>query len=137
MTRKPQERGAAAVEFALVLLPLVLLVFGICEFGWIFNQQVSLSNAARESARYYAVHEHLVVSPADRAALKVAAEGYGESAAPSVDWSTGGVTVIDHCAESDPYVEATAEIDMPSLTGFFDAILGDDLTGKGKTTCGG
>ena len=72
------ERGAAAVEFALVVLPLSsLLVFGIIEFGWIFNQQVSLSNAARESARYYAVHEHEAATAA-AGSRQSTAETYGE-----------------------------------------------------------
>ncbi|WP_395244497.1 TadE/TadG family type IV pilus assembly protein [Agromyces sp. MMS24-K17] len=56
--RASSERGAAAVEFALVVLPLLVVIFGIADFSWVFNQQVSISNAAREAARYYAVHEH-------------------------------------------------------------------------------
>ncbi len=44
-------RGAAAVEFALVLIPLIILTFGLIEFGLLmYNQQV-LTNAAREGAR--------------------------------------------------------------------------------------
>jgi Flp pilus assembly protein TadG len=46
------QSGAAAVEFAFVLLPLLLLVFGIIEFGfYMFNRQI-LTNACREGARY-------------------------------------------------------------------------------------
>ena len=45
-------RGAAAVEFALVLIPLIILTFGLIEFGLLmYNQQV-LTNATREGARY-------------------------------------------------------------------------------------
>ncbi|HKU29947.1 MAG TPA: TadE/TadG family type IV pilus assembly protein, partial [Arthrobacter sp.] len=44
---KASERGAAAVEFALVAPILVLLVLGIMEFGRAYNAQVSLTNAAR------------------------------------------------------------------------------------------
>jgi Flp pilus assembly protein TadG len=43
------------VEFAL-LLPLVLLIlFGIIDFGWALNAQITLTQAAREGARVAAL----------------------------------------------------------------------------------
>ena len=45
------ERGAAAVEFAIVALLLFTLIFGIIEFGWIFNGYITLEAAAKEGAR--------------------------------------------------------------------------------------
>ena len=50
-----RERGAVAVEFALVLPLLLGLVLGIVEFGRIYNAQVLATNAAREAARSVAV----------------------------------------------------------------------------------
>ena len=50
MTRRDQE-GAAAVEFALLLPLLVLLLFGMIEFGFAFNSRIQATNAAREAAR--------------------------------------------------------------------------------------
>ena len=45
------QKGATAVEFAIVLSLLFTLIFGIIEFGlFIFNRQV-ITNAAREGAR--------------------------------------------------------------------------------------
>lgn len=45
------QRGAAAIEFAIVLPVLVLLLFGTIEFGLLlYNQQV-ITNAGREGAR--------------------------------------------------------------------------------------
>ncbi len=49
--RRDREKGASAVEFAIVLPMLILLVFGIMEAGWLFAQQVEVRNAAREGAR--------------------------------------------------------------------------------------
>lgn len=45
------ERGAAAVEFAIVLPLLVLVLFGIVEFSLMYNRQQALHAAAREGAR--------------------------------------------------------------------------------------
>jgi Flp pilus assembly protein TadG len=49
------DRGAVAVEFALILPILIVLVFGIIDFGRAFNAQVTLSQAAREGARVAAL----------------------------------------------------------------------------------
>lgn len=45
------EKGAAVIEFALVLPLLLLLVFGIIEFGIILFDKAVLTNASREGAR--------------------------------------------------------------------------------------
>ena len=51
MTKPTRERGASAVEFALILPLLVFFIFGIIEFGfYVYNQQV-ITNASREGAR--------------------------------------------------------------------------------------
>ena len=44
-------RGQSMVEFALVLGPLLLVLLGIIQFGFIFNSYVTMTNAAREGAR--------------------------------------------------------------------------------------
>lgn len=44
-------RGQAMVEFAAVLLPVLLLVVGIIQFGLLFGANITLTNAAREGAR--------------------------------------------------------------------------------------
>jgi len=49
------EQGAAAVEFALILSVLVVILFGITEFGRAFNELETLNSAAREGARVAAV----------------------------------------------------------------------------------
>jgi Flp pilus assembly protein TadG len=45
------ERGQALVEFAAVLLPVLLIVSGIIQFGLLFGANVTLTNAAREAGR--------------------------------------------------------------------------------------
>jgi Flp pilus assembly pilin Flp len=46
-----QQDGAAAVEFALLLPLLILLLFGFIQFGLAFNSRIQATNAAREAAR--------------------------------------------------------------------------------------
>ena len=45
------ERGVSAVEFALTLIPLLMVIAGIVNFGLVFAQQLSLDNAVRAGAR--------------------------------------------------------------------------------------
>ncbi|MDP2268082.1 MAG: pilus assembly protein [Deltaproteobacteria bacterium] len=50
-TKLSSQKGASAVEFALVLPMLMVISFGIIEFGaYLYNQQV-ITNASREGAR--------------------------------------------------------------------------------------
>src|SRR5437867_4314669 len=53
MDRMPKlnERGVAAVEFALLLPVLLMILFGIIEFGMIMYSREVITNAAREGAR--------------------------------------------------------------------------------------
>jgi Flp pilus assembly pilin Flp len=50
-----REEGAAAVEFALVMVLLMILIFGAIEFGIAFSKVNVYTGAAREGARYAAV----------------------------------------------------------------------------------
>jgi Flp pilus assembly protein TadG len=44
-------RGQSLVEFSLVLMPLLMILLGIIQFGFVFNSYITISNAAREGAR--------------------------------------------------------------------------------------
>jgi Flp pilus assembly protein TadG len=52
---EPRDRGSVAVEFALVLPILLLLVFGVVDFGRAISAQITLTQAAREGARLEAL----------------------------------------------------------------------------------
>lgn len=54
-SRTARERGAAAVEFALILPILLILVGGVIDFGRLFYTQIQLSNAARDGVRLAAM----------------------------------------------------------------------------------
>jgi Flp pilus assembly protein TadG len=53
------QEGQAMVEFALVAPILLLLVFGIVQFGILFNNYLTLTDAVRAGARQAAVSRTL------------------------------------------------------------------------------
>jgi Flp pilus assembly protein TadG len=53
--QRNSERGVAAVEFALVVSLLLLIVFGIVAFGSVYSELEVMESAAREGARAAAV----------------------------------------------------------------------------------
>ena len=46
-----RQRGAAALEFALVAPVLILMILGMIDFGMVMNAQALVANAARDGAR--------------------------------------------------------------------------------------
>jgi Flp pilus assembly protein TadG len=62
------DRGAAAVEFALLLPMLLLIVFGLIDFGRALNAQITLTQAAREGARLAALGQSNVATGTQSAA---------------------------------------------------------------------
>ncbi|MBK7420398.1 MAG: TadE family protein [Nitrospira sp.] len=51
MPHRMNQRGVAAVEFALLLPVLIMVLFGIIEFGIALSRQQVLDTASREGAR--------------------------------------------------------------------------------------
>lgn len=52
---REEEEGQAAVEFALVLVPLMLIVVGILQFGLLFYNYIDLTSAARDGTRVVSI----------------------------------------------------------------------------------
>lgn len=122
------ERGAAAVEFALVVPMLLLLLFGIIEFGKTMNTQATLSSAAREGARTMALSNDVGLA---KSAVQSAASSLGLTAsAISVSPST--------CTGAGPTQLVTVTISYRQV--FASGLVGRtgvDLTGKAAMRCGG
>lgn len=53
--RHHPQRGASAVEFALVMLPLFYLVFGIMQYGWYFYSMQAGASAVGDATRRISV----------------------------------------------------------------------------------
>ena len=130
--RRPcrDERGAATVEFALILPLLVLLVFGIVQFSLAYNRQQGLHAAAREGARMAS----LPSTTADEVEQRV------EDALDGMSFESGWTTTItpsaaQPCAGNSGEtvvvrVEADNTIDVP----FLEA-PSVTLTGRGEFRC--
>jgi Flp pilus assembly protein TadG len=138
--RQDNEYGANAVEFAIVLPVLLLVVFGIISFGIIFAQELALGNAARQGARYG------VVADVTCDEIKAEAVANAESLAmPSssevveVTVTRGGAPCTGAtvaCAGSDPddNVEVEARFNsVPLVPLIFTS--GVELTGTGTFRC--
>jgi Flp pilus assembly protein TadG len=55
---KREQRGTAVVEFALIAIPLCLIVFGILDFGRALNYYNDLTQIAGQGARAAAVNQN-------------------------------------------------------------------------------
>jgi Flp pilus assembly protein TadG len=124
------ERGATAVEFALIVPLLIVLVLGIAEFGRAFQVQGTLSAAAREGVRLMALQN-------DAAAARAAVRNAASSLDPGITDAQIVITpsscpVLDGGSTA---VRLTINYPMPYLTGFFGR--GVDLTGTGVMRCNG
>ena len=95
--RSPRERGAAAVEMAIVLPVLVALAFGIIDFSRVFNAELQISQAAREGARLAALADgganYTKTDVRNRALAAAPAPGFGTTAPTIPD---GDITLCQH-----------------------------------------
>ena len=125
------ETGAAAVEFALVLPILLLLVFGIVDFGRVYNAKVTLTHAAREGVRVWALK-----APADAASAKTEATTRTQEAATGLTGVT--VTTPASCTfGTATTLTATASFSyITPLVAHF-APDTETLTAEGVMRCGG
>lgn len=130
--RGPRDHGAVVVETALMLPILLLLLFGIIEFGRLYNAQISLTHAAREGVR-----EYVITGDAAQGSSTAIA------AVPNLGASDLTVALSTTCDPEDDAVVGTAITMTVTYTDFvgFIPLWGDlndiDLVGTGTMRCGG
>lgn len=129
----PRPRGAAAVEFALVLPLLLTILFGTIEWGYYFFNRQIVINSAREGARVGTLQ---LKGPDD---AKAAAEHYltgsglvlksgtiGGEVFPAPVTLTVGTVTQGTCPAESSCIGIVYR--LPSLTGFLDTLLGSTRT---------
>ncbi len=128
-----RERGASAVEFALIVPMLLILVLGIAEFGRAYNVQTTLSGAARAGVRVMALDD-------DAAAARTATKA---AAAPAITLSDGQIAVTTSPATSpvscSPGTERTVTLNVTYVMPFISNFFGSSITlkGRGVMRCSG
>lgn len=128
------DRGAAAVELGLLFPLLAMIVFGIIDFGFALNTQITLTQAAREGARLEALGQP---DPDIRA----------EAAATGLDGADAAITgpcpdPFDPDSRDDATVIVTYQFTFKTPVGAIGAMLGgggygDPITmsGRGVMPC--
>ena len=138
--RDSSDRGAALVEFAIIVPVLVMLLFGIIEFSVAYNRNQALHASAREGARYGSLPTSNVADI--KTFVQTAFAGTTFDATPTiiVGMADGGISADTDLPCNDTtvgytgkvYVEVTVNesIEIP--------IVGNrtvTLTGKGVFQC--
>jgi Flp pilus assembly protein TadG len=117
--RHRSERGAAAVEFALVFPLFLLIVLGTIDFGYFFFVSEIVGNAAREGARAGSVVEPDAGNGPAIAAAQSAASDYLNRGGLQNRGVTANVTTVNGVAA----VEVSIAYPVGSITGFLSDIM--------------
>ena len=121
--RTRSDRGAAMVEFAIVAPLLLLLVFGIIEFGRAYNAQNTLTHAAREGVREYAISQDPVA---------------GELAAKNAATSLNKSLITATLSVCDPGQPTSVTLQYPfQLRIAFFPVTNFTMQSEGVMRCGG
>lgn len=127
---RASERGAVAVEFAIVAPVLVMLLLGIMEFSRAYNAQASLSAAAREGVRVVAITGN---QTAARSAAKAAAVSL-KPGLQDANISFGAPCPSTVSTGTSPQATITITYSLSTLTGIAGPFT---MTGRGAMLCGG
>lgn len=99
------ERGQTMTEFAIILPILLVLLFGIIQFGIVFNNYVTVTDAVRAGSRKAAVSRPLGPGGAEAAAIDEV-----RSSASDLNQSSLNVTVS---SSWQPGTDVTVTADYP------------------------
>lgn len=111
------------VEFAIIAPLLFLVLFGIIEFGRAYNAQNTLTHAAREGIREYAITQDV---------------GLGEAAARNAATTLDPSQITVNSSACTPGQPATMDLEYPfTLQIAFWGVSNFTMEARGVMRCGG
>ncbi len=107
--------GAAAVELAVLLPFLLLLVFGVADFGRVVHAYLAVSNSARVGAEYGSMHE---VTALSRSSWEAQIRSTIDSEMQGLSgYSPGNLqATYDTTTDSDGLTQVTVSVTYPFTT---------------------
>lgn len=128
------DRGAAAVEFALVMPLLLLLICGVVDFARAWNMQLAMSHGAREGVRVLALGGTAADAQTrtQSAALPVTGMTVTPSVCPAVPTPTDDARIT--ATRTYDYITPISEI--LNLMGQ-PGLAAPTITGRGRMRCNG
>ena len=117
------QRGAAAVEMALVSMVLILMLAAIIDVGRAFNNYITITNSAREGARYAARFPAYSVG--------IVAATKAEAADSGVPPDEINVSIAGLGGLAGDTIAVTAQYNFPTILG---TIIGAPSLPMGSTT---
>ncbi|MTV25044.1 hypothetical protein FTX61_06375 [Nitriliruptoraceae bacterium ZYF776] len=125
--RRTEESGAALVEFALVVIPLLLLLIGMITYGLILGLQQSVVHTASAAARA------AIVTPADQIETRI-----DQVAGQQLSWLGSRGTHVSTTSTVGPCAASGRECvtvtvtypykDQPIIPGFLGLPVPDRIT---------
>jgi Flp pilus assembly protein TadG len=125
LRRMRGEGGQALVEFAIVLLPLLLVLFGAIEFGRAWNTKNMAVHLANEAARMAAVNQ-VICTGTSPVGLRNEAASDGLPASTTITITTGQVS---------PQQPVTATVTVPFSSSI--PLIGSIFSAAGLTSLTG
>ena len=138
-SRRRRERGAAAVEMAIVLPVLIMLLGGIVEFGRALYTQNMATNAAREGARMRALGYTTTEATArvNSAMIGMSATSFGIQY--DLVQGAGTVTSNGNCPATPVITDRQRVTVSPTFSFIFPLpfVTAPTLTTQAEMRCGG
>lgn len=120
------QKGAQAVEFALVLPFLILIIFAVLDFGILVYNKAIITNASREAVRSGTVLSGLTWDASRIALIKQVACNYAKSALITVSTGTRNATCT---GTADPVINLYTGVtaNCPGPTGATTPVFRDPV----------